>query len=545
MRLKESQILDEGIRAKIIKEILDGGESFRRKSHFLKKHEIYRDKNKKWVIESLQKEGLRSETIAQMSNRASNISIARRIVNKLARNYVTPPGRSVQSGEDAIEAWTDELDFNTKMKKADRYRELFRNTLVQVVPTKDTRESLLTNKDKYRLNVKILPPWSYDVIEDENDRTRPGVVILSEFPEGSTFADSTPQSAGSEGRRTPIIRDGSSISDGIDQLIADSPSDYQSELKYRKFIWWSDNYHFTTDFKGKVLADLSPDDRENPIGLLPFINMSGDQDGQFWAQGGDDISEGSILINKKITDLNYIAYLQGWGQLVISGRNLPKNIEGGPGKAMKFNLEIDDPTPQVDYVSSNPPLGDWLETIKSLLALLLSTNGLSVRNISASLDSTDFPSGVAMLIEQSDVVEFNRDVQMQFQDAEPMIWELIQRWVAAYKATGELVESQESLPEITDANVKVKFNDLRPPISAKETLEEYKLRKDLGLSTMADLIKLDNPDLSIEQVQEKLVEIQEQKKANQEAFIGKAIRKQSSGIEEEPEDSEEEDGEES
>lgn len=516
MEFSEAKVRDEDFRALIIKEI-DGPENVKRKNIALKKHEIYRDKVRKWVILALEAEGYKKNTLAQMSNRTANISVCRRIIEKLARNYVKPPKRSVVTGQEAIDEWADELDFNTMMKKADRYRQLFRNTLVHVVPVPDTASST-QERPVYKLQVKVLPPWAYDVIPDPNDPQQIGALILSEH----VFRDSVVGDAYANnalGYHTQPRISVDDPSDGVDQIIADSPSDKERDAKHRRFIWWTRQSHFTTDHKGKIISEESPDDFLNPIGMLPCINIAGDQDGSFWAEGGDDVPESAVLINKILTDINFISFVQGWGQLVIAGKDLPKNIEGGPNNAMIFDIDRpDDPMPQVFYATSNPPIASWIETLKTTLAMLLSTNGLSTRNISASLDATEAMSGVAMLVEQSEVVEFNQDVQMLFQDKEPEIWQRIEAWRAQYAQTEQLVESQRVLPEIVDWNVNVQFLALKPPISEGESLDALKKRKELGIASLEDLLRLDNPDLTDAEVMEKSEQLRSEKQSNAAQF---------------------------
>lgn len=518
MQFSESNILDEDFRAKIIKEI-DGPENVARKNIALKKHEIYRDKIKKWVVLALEAEGYRKNTLAQMSNRAANVSICRRIIEKLARNYVKPPKRTVSNefAQQALDEWADELDFNTLMKKADRYRQLFRNTIVHVVPIKDTEYST-DEMPMYKIKVKVLPPWAYDVIPDPEDPHEIGALILSEH----VFRDSAVGDHYANNALGYHVQPRVKIdepSDGIDQVIADSPADKDRDSKHRRFIWWTRQHHFTTDAKGKILPEESPEDFQNPIQMLPCVPISGDQDGSFWAEGGDDVPETSILLNKILTDINFISFIQGWGQLVIAGKDLPKNIEGGPNNAMIFDLDNpDDPMPQVFYATSNPPIASWIETLKTTLGMLLSTNGLSTRNISATLDANEAMSGVAMLVEQSEVVEFNQDVQMLFQDKEPLIWERVQAWANRYQDTDQLVPSQQVLPEISDANVKVQFLAIKPPISEGESLDALKKRKDLGIVSMHDLIRLDNPDLTDEEVEQRVEKLQEEKEQNAARF---------------------------
>ena len=542
MKLKnEEQILNMGMRAKIIDEIMNGPENLQRRLSELRKHEIYRDKNRKWVMNALMREGFKDSTLYQMQNRASNISICRKIVNKLANTYLGGVTRTVEdaNSQESIDAYTDEIDVDTFLKKADRYLQLFRNSLVQVVPVLDTREQ------KYALQLRVLAPWQYDVVEDFFDQTKPKVVILSDFVEQHQYTSDFfyDHIGGAQGRRSS---GGYSNTQGdmVNQTIADDPADAGTQGDKRTFIWWTDNYHFTTDEKGIIID--APDNNANPIGLLPFVNVTGDTDGAYWAKGGEDVTEGSILINKMLTDINFITFTQGWGQLVVSARDVPKKLEGGPDNALIFDLKPDDPQPNVFFATSNPPIESWLNTVKTSLAMLLSTNDLSPRNISASLNVTNVASGVALLIEQSESVSDTQEKQKLFQDKEPMVWEVLRRWHDLYHAKKALVENQQAINPFTDSNVNVKFHSLKTVVSEKEQLENIQKRKDLGLNTMAELLRIDNPDLSEQESLERAEEIMNEKKDRQQSMMGNVMNGIKSNLKpEENKDAETEKGSES
>lgn len=514
----EDQLLNEDFRKEVIDEIVNSPENLERKANELRKHEIYRDQNSKWVMRGIEQEGFKKETVEQMRNRATNISICRRIVNKLSQTYTGGVDRVAEdeASQASMDSLCDELDLDTKLKKADRYRQLFRNTLLQVVPIPNRVETErlgttpgATPVVLHDLVIKNLAAWEYDVIEDPFDRTKAAVVILTDFPERAQFYAMN-DAAGSQGYRLPS-NGGPREGDGRDQTIADSASDVGSEKSKRTFIFWSDKYHFTTNYLGKILR--APDGNLNPIRRLPFVNIHSDQDGQFWAKGGEDVVEGSLLINKKLTDINFISFVQGWGQLVVAARNVPKKLIGGPDNAFVFDLQPDDPVPSVFYASSNPPIDQWLETVRTLLALLLSTNDLSVKNISAKLEVSNVASGVALMIDGSEDIQDIKDLQKLYQDKEPELWELLRLWHTMYSERGALTPRFEKVPTYENSNVILKFHTVKPPMSEKDHLDNLKLRKDLGLNTVIDLLKRDNPDLTDDQAQEKYAELVKDKEA--------------------------------
>lgn len=514
MKLKsEYDLLKPEVRIQLIREITDR-ENIERKQEALRRHEIYRDKNRKWVVAALANEGYKPETLAQMQNRASNISICRRITNKLARTYVGGVIRKAESEGDqkSVDDLAKALNFNTSQKKFDRYRQLFKNTTTACLPVRSARETRDDGQPLYDLKMKVFAPWQYDVVEDAADPTRAMCYILTDFVEREQYRImSEPYARAAEGYRDPGVP--FQQGDGKDQMIADRPEDRGKEK--REFIFWTAHLHFACDDKSNILPEKSGENNQNPIGILPFRDVHDDQDCNYWAEGGDDVVEGSILINKLLTDGNYISFVQGWGQLVISAPEIPKKLVGGPDNAFVFETKPDMPLPDVFFATSNPDISKWLEATSTHLAMLLTTNGLSPRTVSTKLDAANMASGIAMLIENSDVDEETQDTQTLYQEAEPDEWEIVSAWQQLY---GERKLLTKKFAEIAvlkaPLKITVKFLQVAPPITETEKLNALKTRKEIGLDSMKDLIKRDNPGMTDEELDAKVEELKAEKKAN-------------------------------
>jgi hypothetical protein len=488
----EQQILDEKFRAMVIEEIV-ANENIERKKEALKRYDIFKDNTKKWVIDKLTKEGLGSDTIALMSNRSSNISICKKIINKISRAYSGGVIRETLSAgaKLQIEVFEKKLSWNTKMRKTDKYLNLFKNTLVGIVPVISKIED---EKKYYELAMKVLAPWQYDALELASNREKAECIIISDYLERSQIIGAT--------------------GDGVDQTIADSPDDQNRDAHVREFIWWSNSYHFTTDEHGRILAIKSPQDLKNPIMKNPWQTVSEDQDGSFWAQGGEDLTEGSILVNTLITDMFSIAYMQGWGQTVITGgEQIPNKFAIGPHRALIIKYDKDnDPKPEVNIQSANPPLDAWMRAIEQYVALLLSTNNLAPSNISMKLDANTFPSGIAMMIEQSEHTDNIVEKQEIFKNVERELWKTVFLWQQLFLSANALTDDFAEIGKvIAPIDVSIKFNAVVPPVSEKEKLEIIKMRQELGINTMIELLKKDNPDLSDEEVEKKLLLIMKEK----------------------------------
>lgn len=516
----EDLLLDQQFRAKLIHEIT-GQENIERKNRELRKYEVYRDRTSKWVIEALTKE-FAPETVMLMQNRASNISICRKAVNKLAQAYQAGVIREMPTPEQTqvLHQYVELLNANQNLKKIDRYERLHKNTTLGIIPIKDTYESELTGSDKFRLVMRPLSPFAYDVVPDPHDETKAKCVILTDFIERN--APLANPRAENPGIRSSILSPGFSRGDTMEQSIADEPDDRGKQK--RTFIFWSNKYHFTTDQNGYYIEDLSPEDKINPIQILPWINFAKDQDTHFWAEGGDDLIDGSVLINVLLTDLFTIANNQGWGQLVATGKNLPDRFKLGPQRAVILEYDTGDPTPTLDYVNASPDLQGLMNMIEMYTALLLSTNNLSPRNISGKLDVSNVASGIAKLVDESESTEDITEAQQEFKDKEPVIWEIFKRWRDLYGDRNLLTSDFANIDPLLTTDIKITFLDPKPVVAEEQKLANLKVRKELGINTMLDLVKLDNPQLTQEEAEEKLKQILEEKLNNVANAIGNAMQ---------------------
>ncbi len=504
MRIKsEAELLDQATRKQIIDEI-KGKENQERKNQAYRRYLCYKDHTKDFVVEQLLRQ-FDYTTVQEMTYAIANVSFLRKVVDKLARVYSAGVQREITGDDKATENLSKlekNLEFNASIKKTNKFLKLQKNIAVYVKPCPYTEED---GSEKYKLKVEPLNPYLYDVVEDYNDRTRPMAYILSDFTykSANNLTVTTQQQAT---HNYSEVKTGNN--DGVDQKIADDPSDAKTEC----IIWWSKNYHFTTDQEGRI---TSPE-IDNPIKEKPFVNFAIDQDGQFWAQGGDDLVDGSILINSVMTHNQHVAITQGYGQFWMRGKNLPKNIKVGVNKVISMEYLKDEPTPEIGYASANPQIDSLRALVESYVALLLTTNNLSTSSVGASLSgNTSAPSGVAMLIDKAESMEDVNDQRQIFVDKEPEIWDIVNKWLAIYGDNLDEDFKGLSLPENFEEKFTIKFHDAPVIMSEKEKLENLKMRKELGLDTMLDLIMKDNPQLSKDEAEKKLQEVLAEKIKNQ------------------------------
>jgi hypothetical protein len=486
----EDDILNEEFRKKVIQEI-EAEENITRKQDSYKRYEIYRDRIKKYVVENLRRE-LEDKTVQEMENRTSNINLFKKIVNKKSRVYKKPPKRVAKDAEfqRQLDEMSDLLNIDSVLKKNNRYVEAFYNSLIQPMPYK------CPSSDKWKLKLNVLAPWQYDIIEDEINPEIPRVLITSNF--NRNFSQSGQYTLGDAGYRdrsksaTGAFRGGNNRN----EIIADSPADEGTEGQY---IWWSNKYHFTTNSNGEIIKKNEDDEITNPVGVFPAVPYSKQQDGSFWALGGEDLVDGTVLTNVLLTDLYFIAKLQGMGIFYYFGKDVPKEMKIGPNNAITADLEQGDPTPSIGFATSNPPIQNHMAMIEQHIAFLLTTNDMSVSSVSGKLSAQNASSGVHEMIQNSEPMAALEDQIELYRDNEPILFDLIFKWQNFMLDQYEVDERLIDIGAITeDQNFSVEYGVLDEHINEKDRLEIIEKRLDLKLDDMADAMIRDNPDLTRE-----------------------------------------------
>lgn len=505
MRIKnEAEILKPEIRKLIIEEI-KGRENLTRKYQAYKRYQCYKDKTSHYVVELLLRQ-FDQDTVEEMRYALSNISIVKKVIDKLARVYSNGVERSISDNPEATEKLKKlekRLDVNTAVKKANRFLKLEKNVdlFVKPCPVVDVH-----GKTLWTAKLEAYLPYLYDVVEDYYDRTKSMCVILSDYQPPSTALSQM------DGKRSPISPLSniapSGVSDGKDNAIADKPQDQtQGSGEKETFIFWSKNYHFTCDQHGNILADENNPKNLNPLKVFNHINFAIDQDGSFWAEGGDDLIDGAILINALITHTTHVGTVQGYGQFYMTGENLPRSIKVGPTKAIIAEYKKDEQAkPEMGFLNANPQLDSLRGLIEMYIALYLTTNNLSTSGVSTQLSGGGtLPSGIALILDKAESLEDIQDQRQVFIDREPDMWEAINQVLKVY-GDGNLVDELKGLqlPDNFKDNLMIKFNDATPIMSEAEKLGNMKIRQELGIDTLISLMMKDDANLTEEQAEEKL-----------------------------------------
>ena len=498
----EEMILDKNFRLSLIEEI-EGPENRQRKLEAFKRYEILKDRIKKYILQNLMEE-LDADTVKDMQSRIATVNIYKKVVGKKARVYRTAPKRVATEGTDQeqLDKFAAAINLNVSMKKANRYLEAMLNTDVFVRPIKDVTQTTEQGAPKWKYRIDPMAPHSYDAIEDANDPERAMGYIFSPFHALPPNVNDNPQNRERNGL-VSNFRDG----DQKDQAIADSPAD-----KKKEYVWWGNKFHLTFDEEGTIVANKTPQDALNPIGVLPVASLAKDRDGSFWALGGEDLIEGSILINTILSDIYFIAKMHGTGLFYLFGKGVPKSYKVGANQAITLDVQEGDPTPTIGFANANPQLEEHARLVEQYLAILLTTNDLEPGSVQGELSGTSAASGVQEMIIKAEPMGSVEDDQEIFRDAEPEVVNICAKWHNLYLDKGLLIDDLARLGKMPDKiEYAIKFGAVAQFINEKEKLDVIEKRLELELDDMIDALILDNPDLSTDEAK-KIVEEREREK---------------------------------
>jgi hypothetical protein len=506
---EEKQILDEAFRARAIEEWKSSANQSRKYEAY-KRYQCFKEQGFRYVLMFL-RYNFEMETLKEMVYALANIPITKKIVDKLSRVYSAgvkrvfekkeavepdPEKEKVDPDLKTLQEFEKLLEINRRMKKGNRYLKLFMNAVLYVKPVEVEQGGIMRNEIK----VSVLPPYLFDVIEDPADTEKAMVYVLSDYEPRMTPAYSI-QDAIELDPQAPLGQTAPAVSTTGNPSAAVSVDPKEQE----RWIWWSKNHHFTTDGKGKVVPGLQEPSLANPLLKVPMVDLTQDQDGCYWALGGNSVADGDVLINTLITNVNHIGVSQGYGQMWVKGEDPPTKMKVGPTRVIRLVTKGDGDDPSMGYATANPPIGDLLREIEQYIALLLSTNNLSTSGVSTQLKGgADFPSGIALMIDKSESTEDVADQQQVFLDAEPKLWGLVFDWHKLLSGRNSLSDRFAALKPPKDPKVTLTFGKPQPMETENERLDALAKRQKIGLNTLLELIKMDDPTLSDEKAKERL-----------------------------------------
>ena len=492
---------------RIISEV-KGSENMDRKVSAFNSMRVEKGDVKPYVLNEVQR--LLPQSWKQM--RISDVSISGKVVKKLGQAYKEGPVRKLENEteSEALNELYREMGVNKKMDMYDEIRTLHRYCLLWI--NFDPDNSLMFTP---------LHPYEFDIIRDSNNGELE--VVILQYPDQLI----THQGPGNVTTNRGF--DGFNVrADSVNQAISNSQLDSASQTQ--TFVMWTKDQHVIVqarfiDSDGKAHTDPVSIDyitipsnplSINPLGMLPFVYSSTDDGGNFTDYPiPNPLTGQTILFNVLKSDELSAASMQGYGIRVLSG---PKGILAGTqnlheGLTTAVILEQDEtpgmPPTTLDFVNPSPDLQGQRDTYTSYLAGVLGQHGINAGELVKG-GSESFTSGLDRALSEADVQNIIAQNQNDYTKVEKDAFDIVKQW-------SSLIDIGVKFTE--DSELQIHFPRPKILISDKETLDNIKLRLDMGLIDKVEALRILNPNLTEEEASKKIDDIEETKKENQQEFM--------------------------
>jgi hypothetical protein len=268
----------------------------------------------------------------------------------------------------------------------------------------------------------------------------------------------------------------------------------------KRYVFWSEDrdgvpgMHFEFDQKGKRFSIMGNEEMINPYGLNPLSKV-------MFTSNAYDVVRAALHIAMAMTEVA-LGTRSRLGQPVFTG------IEEGQSK-LRTGIDSAIILPEgatFDYKAPAGSLTEMIEAVKAMANQTAENNQLRIR---WGESGGNAPSGESLRIMEIENLEARKSDETIFREWEHNRYE-IDRVVLETHGVINLSE-----------DYGVDFGEVSYPMSPQEERAwlDWKLNK--GVMTQKDLILYFNPDMSEEELEDKLSEVKEEVKATTEATTPK------------------------
>lgn len=484
-------IKDPRIAQEIINDIEASDIKERRYQEF-RAWEVYSGRVKKYVQSRLQEQFPNDYSVME----PSDISISQKVVNKKSKSYKEGVIRSVEGDEKKTQIYNEIAEkgkFSQAMSVFDKYINLHRYGALWVV-----------KREGRPITIDPIPAYSCHPILDQDTGDLIGMVL--------NYPDAT------------ITRSGSFSGEGDsrDQIIAEDNED--SSATARVYAMWTDDAHTVwkvterkVSDKLKTQVDYVPIDGNpnniNPIGKIPFILVKTEPGVEL--PNLNPITEQTIMFNTLNSHLLTAASRQGFGMMVIKHPEKKKLKKVHHGLTTAISLPQPPPdqgSVDLSFENPNPDLSGQMETYKSYLQMVLGQHGIT--SASGLKESEKFSSGLERLISEADVSSHIEEMQQHvYSDVEKDVFDLVKRWLDVSEGRSPFEDNDQ---------ISIVYQKPKVLITDKEKIDNIEKLLNMGMISKVDAMMKLNPNLTKEQAQDKLDEIEEKKLEAMERFLSES-----------------------
>lgn len=284
---------------------------------------------------------------------------------------------------------------------------------------------------------------------------------------------------------------------------------------------FSDSEIVVFDSSGNLRADKMQEmgiDGSNPFGVIPqtYVNSSLFQLIPFANQLGLDIS---VLIPKLLADLNYS--VQFLSHSIIWARNTDlEGAELNPDALVNLGDSVEGGTrgtPEIGTIDPQINIEAQLQLIEFELSAYFASIGIKTTSSGSMMPGRE-ASGFAKAMDEGDTTAVRKEQTELYRHIEDTMWEKLSK-VQDTWSSGGLVDESRKFSQSFDSTFSIKFAEMKILKTDKEKLEEVKMLRELSLMTKKQALTKIMPDLTDQQLDKWIEELEKESEAAMDAML--------------------------
>lgn len=435
---------------------IDAQKSYLEHNHVV--FDIYEGNLLPYVAKVLQ-DSLSDNYYEKIKSRIIPINVLRKIVDKLAKVYATAPMR-FSDQQESVDFYEEQMKVNKYFNIADEFSYLFKGYALEP----------FMHKGVPRL--RTLPFDKFLVMSDDHvDPLNPTVFIKF-----------------------------------IGKRKVDRGESKKGETEDKEiYFLYTDEEFLAVDEDGKTYGPAMVDnDGVNPFGVIPFMYGSRSNHSLLPTQDTDLLAM-SHFIPVTMTDLAGSILFQCF--TIIYGIDVDaKDMTMSPNAFWSIKSDPQsDKQPQLGTIKPEADVDKVIRFVMTGFTLWLESIGVKVGSV-GNINGENLASGVAKIIDNMDTFETRLVAIKWFQEDERKFWDLMKVMNNKWVEMGEL-PGQPLLPD--DFKVNVIHDEPQPLLDREKEVRTKKLEVDSSFLDQRTAIMELYPDLSDEEVEERLVAVKE------------------------------------
>lgn len=458
----------------------------------LRLYRFYEGQIQKEIENSLAEEMVSPAAFKRAIQRIPSINIAKKVNDKLSKVYNEPANRtcSNETDIDVLRTLSAKGNLEAQLITANRMMNLNRRSAIELFI------------DEEKLKFKVLAAHQFLVFSDDPINTNKPTVFIKLLPKTQKQVQIT------------VDKNGNKIDPLSDIIYVDTYALYSDQ----EFMIIDSSGDVRTDLMGQMGATTTV----NPFGVIPFVYLNTSKLDllPYPNKAALDIS---ILIPKLLTDLNYAAQFLSHSVIWTKNANLA-GAEINPDAIV--NLGDTDPAnptgePEIGTIDPKTDIEGVLKLIEFQLASYLTTEGIKAGGI-GNMDAGQDASGVSKIIDESDATDARKNQMEIFREVERDLWYKISKIQETASKAGLVEEKRLFSPDFPN-NLSIKFAEIRPLESEKQKYEKIKIGRELKLMTRKQALRELYPDLTEEQLQDRLESVEEELAKEKDEMLSMGI----------------------